>query len=277
MRALCYNLPMILGICLGGATWICTADDSSKKQEKSEAAATSKPGATPAKPEGFPPPPNARRLTKDYDIWLDSTRRQLIVDGSVVLREGLLEMFACPKQTKEHESIVAVNCKAQFVHAGLLALGVEPGQPVKFDPEYKPASGPIVDVWVLWKDEKGNHKALAQEWIQQAETGKQMEYPFVFAGSGFHVDEVTGEKHYLADGGDMICVSNFTSATLDLPVASSQDNNGLVFRAFTERIPPLGTPVRLVLAPKLKDKAKEKAKGEIEPPSKKPDSTKDSK
>jgi hypothetical protein len=42
---------------------------------------------------------------------------------------------------------------------------------------------------------------------------------------------------------------------LDLPIESSQSNEALLFRAFTERIPPLGTPVTLLLTPKL-EKAK---------------------
>ena len=257
MRVTCHCISVLLGICFVGATLFGVADEPAKK--KKEDAATSDPATAEAKaPEGFPAPPNAKRLTKDYDLWIDEARKQLIVDGKVVLREGMLEMFACPRQTKEHESIVAVNCKAQFIHAGLLALGAEPGRPVKFDPTYTPATGPQVDVWVLWKDDKGNHKALAQEWIQQIKTEKQMDHPFVFAGSGFFVDEATGEKHYLADSGDLICVSNFPSAMLDLPVPSTQANSGLDFRAFTERIPPLGTPVRLVLAPKLNEKAQGK-------------------
>ncbi len=254
MRLARQNL-LVLGGCLVGAALLWAADDAAAKKESAAAQPTT-PATPPKLPAGFPPPPNLTRLAKDFDIWLDQNRKWLIVDGKIVLREGQLEMFACPRQTKEHESIVAVNCKAQFVHAGLLALGAEPGQPVKFNPEYKPASGPVVDVFVLWKDEKGNHKVSAQEWIQQTKTGKAMEYPFVFGGSGFHVDEVTGEKHYLADGGDLICVSNFTSATLDLPVISSQENSELTFRAFTERIPPVGTPVRLILAPKLMEKKK---------------------
>lgn len=229
-------------------------------------------------PQGFSPPPNLVRLAKDFDIWIDPQRKMLIVDGKVALREGQLEMFACPKQTKEHESIVAVNSKAQFIHAGLLALGANPGRPVQFDPEYKPASGPEVEIWVLWKDERGNHKVRAQEWIQQSKTGKELEYPFVFAGSGFHVDEVTGEKYYLAEGGDLICVSNFTTATLDLPVASSQENSALAFRAFTERIPPVGTPVRLVLSPKLKlTKLKSTTKSSSEKREKQPEADKESK
>jgi hypothetical protein len=192
------------------------------------------------------------RMAPNYDIWVDPKRKLVVVDGKVVLREGFLEMFACPAGTKEHESIVAVNCNAQFVHSSLVALGAEPGHPVRFVPEYRAASGPVVDVWVVWKDERGmNQTVRAQEWIQQSKTNKPMEHAWVFGGSGFLVDETTGKRHYLADGGDFICVSNFTSALLDLPVTSSQSNEELSFRAYTEKIPPVGTAVRLVLQPRL--------------------------
>ncbi|MEX0978835.1 MAG: YdjY domain-containing protein, partial [Pirellulales bacterium] len=59
-------------------------------------------------------------------------------------------------------------------------------------------------------------------------------------------------KSYLAESGDFICVSNFPSAMLDLPVKSSQANESLLYEAFTDRIPPVGTRVRLVLTPKAK-------------------------
>src|SRR5207237_5670886 len=78
------------------------------------------------------------------------------------------------------------------------------------------------------------------------------EYPFVFAGSGFWVNPDTGKQHYQAEGGDFVCVSNFGTAMLDIPVKSSQSNEELEFQAFTEKIPPLGAPVRLVFKPKLK-------------------------
>jgi hypothetical protein len=118
-----------------------------------------------------------------------------------------------------------------------------------------PAKGPVVEVLVLWIDSEGKrHKVRAQDWVQEARTKKAMTYDWVFAGSGFSVDEQTGERYYHADGGDMICVSNFSTAMLDLPVQSSQVNAELMFVAFTERIPPLGTKVRLVLIPKLDEK-----------------------
>ena len=205
------------------------------------------------------PPERLVKLSKDHDIWVDPKRKLVVVDGTVALRDGALEMFACPKGSKEHESIVAVNSTAQLVHAGLLAVGAIAGHPVQFDPKYVPASGTTIEILVLWQDDTGKHKVRAQEWVKDAKTGEVMKQAWVFGGSGFWTDETTGEKYYHADGGDLICLSNFSSATLDLPVESSQANDALLFSAFTERIPPRGTKVRLVLIPQLKAATKSDA------------------
>jgi hypothetical protein len=190
------------------------------------------------------------KLFPASEVWLDKKRKAVVVDGQICLREGLLEMFACPKGTKEHESIISVNCKAEEVHAGLLAAGAKPGSPVKFDPEYQAASGQIVDVYVLWKDADGKkQQAKAQDWIKDIKTGKAMAYDWVFAGSGFFKDD-EGNEHYRANAGDLICVSNFPTATLDLPVQSSNANDDLQFVAFSEHVPPRGTKVRVVLIPR---------------------------
>jgi len=193
------------------------------------------------------------KLSKKHDVWMDTKRKAIIVDGKICLREGQLEMFACPKGTKEHESIVALNCLPEEVHAGLLALGAKQGTTVKFDPKYESATGEIVDIFVMWKEPDGTAKEVrAQEMIKHAKTGKAMEYDWVFAGSGFYKDPESGRLHYQANGGDFICVSNFPTATLDLPVESTQANGGLLFHAFTENIPAKGTAVRLVLVPRIK-------------------------
>ncbi len=54
---------------------------------------------------------------------------------------------------------------------------------------------------------------------------------------------------YLGDSGDLLCVANFPTATLDIAVESVAANAGLVYAAYTERIPPLFTACRLVLQP----------------------------
>jgi hypothetical protein len=198
-----------------------------------------------------PEPAGVVRLSKTGEVWLDTKRKAVIVDGQICLREGNLEMFACPRGSKEHESVVSVNCLPQDVHAGLLAAGAKTGKPVRFDPKYEPASGDVIQIFILWRNEKGESKqAKAQDWVKNARTEKALEYDWVFAGSGFWKDEETGKEHYKANGGDFICVSNFPSAMLDLPIESSQANGELLFQAFTANIPPKGTKVRLVLIPR---------------------------
>src|SRR6266481_7826863 len=127
--------------------------------------------ANEATPEGLV------KLFPKSDVWLDKKRKAVVVDGQVCLREGQLEMFACPRGTKEHEAVVALNCQAQDVHAGLLAAGAKPGTPVSFDPQYKTATGQIVDIYVLWKDAEGNKQQVrAQDWVKDVKAQKAMSH-----------------------------------------------------------------------------------------------------
>jgi hypothetical protein len=205
------------------------------------------------------PSAELRRLSPKNDVWFDEKRKAIVVDGQVCLREGQLEMFACPKGTKEHESVVSLNCTAEEVHAGLLAAGAKSGKPVSYDPDYKPATGQVIDIYVLWKDEEGNkHQERAQEWIKDVKKDKALSYDWVFAGSGFWKDDETGKEHYKANGGDLVCVSNFPTATLDLPIHSTDANDELMFVAYKEHIPPRGTKVRVVFIPRVEGDGKTK-------------------
>jgi hypothetical protein len=205
-----------------------------------------------AKEPAAPPDrhPELRRLSKTDDIWLDIEGKRVVVGGRIAIAEGEIEVFACPAGSKEHEAIVATRSPARLVHAGLLALGLEPGNPVSFDPDYVPARGPKVAVLVRWKDADGKwQERPAQELIRNTKTGEQLDTEWVFAGSGFWRDPADGTEYYQADGGDMICVSNFPGAMLDLPIESSDANATLMFAAFEGRVPPAGTDVELILTP----------------------------
>ncbi|MCC6125481.1 MAG: hypothetical protein IT426_10995 [Pirellulales bacterium] len=208
---------------------------------------------------------NAEKLKKAdplYPVWIDKKNQRVIMEGVVCQTNAPLEMFAVLSGTKEHEAIVAVPTEAHVVHAALVVVGAKPGKSVEFGQkaaDYKPATGTEIEITVKWKNEKGNiQSARAQEWIKNVKTGKEMQYPWVFGGSGFWKDEQTGIEYYKAEGGDFICVSNFPSAMLDLPIESSQSNEDLMFQANPARIPPRDTPVTLILTPKLKNEAKDK-------------------
>jgi hypothetical protein len=196
--------------------------------------------------------------------------------GEVCQQDVPLELFACSRGSKEHESVVSVPTAAYVLHAGLLALGAEAGSPVRFDPQFQPPTGSIIEVKIRWRTEEGViREAHAQDWVQdisgmyrsfegvvanpfedelhphdQWDAWRTMNYPWVFAGSMFVRDEQTGRELYLADQeGVLICVSNFPAAVLDVPIESSSANAALMFRCFAERIPPIGTEVTLLLRP----------------------------
>jgi len=255
-------------------------------------------------------------LNPQRTVFFDKPNEKLILKTSVCLRDGLLEMLLCPRQTKEHESILAIDSSAQVVHAGLLALGAAPGRPALFEPEFSPPRGEIIRVDLLWKDSSGkSHRARAQDWIrcsahryfetslrqlpegvlfpkkpgqliyddeqqqliffgpmtaaQQAEflklssdddfqaavnalfqqgEPKSFAGDFLFAGSGFARTKA-GKEVYQAESGSLICVANFSDSLLDVSVRSTASNDaGLLFEAWTERVPPVGTEVIMELS-----------------------------
>ena len=194
----------------------------------------------------FEEPKDCKLLHRENRIWINRDEQVVVLDGYVAQREVPLELFACPAGTKEHEAIVAVFARAQLVHTGLLAINARPGSTATFEP-FKPAHGTTVRVYVLWMNADGKtNGTLAQNWIRRSGTKKSMHWDWVFAGSKIYKDE-DGKEHYLGDSGELISVSNFMTSTMDVSVRSEQSNANLIFEAFTDRIPPKYTPVRLVL------------------------------
>jgi hypothetical protein len=193
--------------------------------------------------------PEFKRLSPVEEVWVDPATRTVVVGAEVTVDTGPIEYFACPKGTKDYESLVATHASARLVHTALVAIGLRPGKPVTFDPEYVAASGPTVRVRLRWKDRDGMVRELpAQDWVRDTRSGEAMRDNWVFAGSSFWRDPADGKEYYQGDGGDLICVSNFPTATLDLTVESSQSNEALLFEAFTGRVPPKGTEVDILLS-----------------------------
>lgn len=193
--------------------------------------------------------PELKRLSPTENVWLDVAGKRVVVGGVVCLDKGPIEYFACPQKTKDYEAIVAVRSSARLIHAGLLAIGLQPGKPVSFDPKYVAATGPVVNVTMRWTDKNGKtQQVAAQEWIRDTRTKAVMKERWVFAGSSFWTDPADGTEVYQADGGDFICLSNFPTAMLDLPIPSTQTNEALLFEIFEGRVPPADTEVEIILS-----------------------------
>jgi len=87
-----------------------------------------------AAPVGGEPIP----LNPEGTVLLDKKGKRVLLKTQVALRQGSLELFCCRKGSKEHESILSLDSRAQVVHAGLLALGAKPGTQFSTIPTINP-------------------------------------------------------------------------------------------------------------------------------------------
>jgi hypothetical protein len=205
-----------------------------------------------------------KALTRDDNLWFDLKGKRVILRARVVLREGPLEHLMCLKGTKEHEAIVATEAAPRAIHAALLAAGAEPGHPVQFVPKFEPPAGTPIAIAFQWRQDGKLKKSDARDWVWDEKAKAPLKTDWVFAGSILFDDPVTKKKRYAADDGDLIVVSNFATAILDLPISSSADDAAREFIANTAKIPPVGTEVFVFLNPRL-TKTPAKARDDANP------------
>ena len=66
-------------------------------------------------------------------VRIDWTERQVVVQATVVLREGLIELFACSPHTREHEAVVRIEARPWYVFQAMGLVGLVPGRPFGYD------------------------------------------------------------------------------------------------------------------------------------------------
>ncbi len=205
---------------------------------------------TPQKETAPAAPAKKADIGKNVYLEVQGDKRRVLVNALVCLREGQLEQFLTRKGTKEHEAILSADVDARDIHAALIAAGAEPGKPVQFQPKYKVASGTTIKINLSYEDNGKKIEVPARTWIRD-QKGKDLNQDWVFGGSFLFTDPLDKNKKpfYAANDGDVICVSNFDTAMLDLPIQSSQNADELAYEAHTARIPKLGTKVLVILEP----------------------------
>ncbi|MFK7850775.1 MAG: YdjY domain-containing protein [Akkermansiaceae bacterium] len=211
--------------------------------------------------------------------------RYVDVDAKVCLTGGMLELIACTKGSKEHESIIAVEAKAAHIHAALLLIQARPGNPAmrkQIEGEEGgwvnyPPRGAKIDVSLVLDDENGKkvERPISDFLIKgddgfgslnEDEDAERERFPtktFLFAGSHVFKDG-KNEPRYLADeSGNVISIATFGDELLCLPGMHGHANEGLVWEIDSTHLPKLGADVKLRLrphGPKVPDAEKSKDK-----------------
>ena len=213
------------------------------------------------KPEPKEKAPEGKKVRVGDNVYLEiiGTKRRVLVTAEVCLRKGSLEQLMTRKNKKEHEAILSAALDARKIHEALILANAKEGEPVRYTPKYRPATGTAIKITLVYEDKKGVKKTVnARSWLKNSKTGKELDCDWVFAGSLLVESPLDKDapKFYLANDGDIICVSNFEGALLDVPIKSSKDDADRGYEAWEDRIPPVGTEVTVILEPVVKEKAK---------------------
>jgi hypothetical protein len=228
----------------------------------------------PPKPRDLGPPlvDNAKELKQlgAYAAWLDPKNKQIVFVGETC-RAGYGLEFLVTTRVRGYESVIVIDAQRsdakeltlfEHIQANMLLLGAKPGHPSYYndkDDKTTVADGDEVAIEVRWKDKGGKtQSADARTWIRDVKTKKSPDKNWVFAGSRMVKDE-EGKDHFLGNSGDFICVLNNPNAMFDLPIVSASAIDNRLFEANADAMPPPETPVTIILKPKLKPKADDKA------------------
>jgi len=218
---------------------------------------------------GLPLVDNVKDLKQlgKFAAWLDPKNKRVVLVGETCKAGYALEFLITTKE-RAYESVLVIDGRRhdpsetsvfQLIHASLLALGANSGHPAYYkDEKTTVATGDQVMIEVRWKDKDGKTQtADARTWIRDMKTKKSPTVYWVFAGSQIRKDD-EGRNHYLADGGDFVCVLNNPIAMLDLPIVSAGAIEDRSFEANVDAMPPPETPVTILITPKVAMKAVEK-------------------
>ena len=190
-------------------------------------------------------------------VAINVQERCVDVESSVCLHRGALELVACTKGTKEHESIVAIEARPVHIHAALLLLGAKPGSPATRQQlgdqaerwiDVPPSGGPV-DVYLVLKGKAGNMvehpisnfiSPSSNRSDDPASADQEARFPthtFLFAGSVLYGDG-PGPRRYLSnESGHVISLSTFGDELLCLPEVHSHDNAALLWQVNAKDFP----------------------------------------
>ena len=169
-------------------------------------------------------------------VKINAQERSVTCTGYVNQVEGPIELLACTPEGKLHESVFVLNAHPADLHAGLLLVGLKPGQPPRGLGQ-GPVVGPGVDIWVEWEWDGSRRSERAERFIYHAKERTPLP-PLAWVFTGSMVDE-TGFK--ASAEGSLVATYWDPWAILNIPLACGGNDELLVVNRCA--CPPLRTPV----------------------------------
>ncbi len=242
-------------VCLLAATFAATAEP-----EKDRAPVEPKTLPAPDQPVA-PVEAPVKELDADRlqigGVILHKKNREIRFPAEVNMAGGeLLEFAIVHTQGKIHEALLATDISPTHLNlafkllrypasAELYLVVKEDGSlssQFREEKEEVKASARL-QISIEWQQDGKTRRALINEWISNANTGKAMPAdPWVYGGSFFYNGQFVAE-----DTGDIAAIFLSNSSLINF---SGQDNQSdEVWLPYPKRVPPEGTKVEVIIAP----------------------------
>ena len=262
ITSICCSLALALSLAtLGCQTSVEVSDVEAPRTPPPPAASVVPAEADPASHPGPPKPAETLIIRPFPGVIVFPDLPAVEIEASSCLTSGWLEQIACSPNTREYEALLVVETRPQQIHASLLMAGFQPGSPGRWSWEndvltFTPPTGDALDVLVRYADSDGaTTEEPVRNWI--ADHLGQASFPvepWVFAGSRFapNTSHMGPGEHYVADvTGSIIGLVTFGDEVIGFSRVLADDSavQKPEWEVATDHVPPLGTPVTLILRP----------------------------
>jgi hypothetical protein len=186
-------------------------------------------------------------------VVIEPAAREVRVRGEALRVDMPLEFICVVTGTADHEALLRTRARPSVVHAALLAIGLEPGRPLRFNEaagRWLAPEGPPMKIEIEWEQDGEVRRERVGRLIRNIRTGQAMpQRRFVFVGSQM-VRMRDGRQTYAADGtGQIVSLVNFEYPIIDVAELASNANETLEWETDPATAPPAGTPVTMILSP----------------------------
>jgi hypothetical protein len=202
---------------------------------------------TPAtQPATRPAPDTIARLRH---VLIDLKNKQIRVDCESLNAHMPLEFFCVERGGQEHESILRTDARPSVIHFGLLAMGLQPGEPAHLtqpDRTWFPPTGPPLKISCQYSLNGKTVIFPANRMMRSVKTKQEMPpMTWVFDGS-----RILPDGRYAADlTGYVVSIVNFDMTMIDVPELASNANETLEWEFNPDIVPPTGTAVTMIIEP----------------------------
>ena len=198
--------------------------------------------------ESFPAIPAMTKvgdgLYKLGNIDLNLNNKTITMYGKINMAYGLIELLACTKIGKLHESLLVIDVQPVHLQTALILLGLEYVGGLRYQGDPRTPKGDPVRIWLEWEKDGQKKRHRAEDLVFNREKQSSMDHiNWVFTGS-----RINNQGVFMAQAiGTLITTYRDPDAIIDNPLPEGA--NDTIYIVNNQITPPKGTDIKMIIEP----------------------------